>query len=331
MKKLLIGLMLCAGCALCLTGARGEVPPPEARRLVVYTAHKEDVYLPIIREFEARTGIWVSVLSGGTNEMLERLSFEEAAPLCDVMFGGGVESLDAYDRLFADPPADAAEAIRPEYRLADSHWVAFSALPMVLIYNTRLMGDDAPDSWSNLLDARFAGHIAFADPAVSGSSFTGLATLLQVIPGEDTLPRFVQTLQGRVLEGSGDVVTAVANGSCLIGVTLEETAMRAIAALKDIAMVYPKEGTSAVPDGAAIVKGCPHPENAQQFIRFILSEDVQRHLTTDLYRRPVHAGVPVLEPFTQDFPVAAYDIRWASSQKAELLRQWAECLAEGDA
>lgn len=36
---------------------------------MVYTSHKEEVYWPIIKEFEERTGIWVEVVSGGTNEL----------------------------------------------------------------------------------------------------------------------------------------------------------------------------------------------------------------------------------------------------------------------
>lgn len=31
----------------------------EDKKLIVYTSHKEEVYGPIIREFEERTGIWV--------------------------------------------------------------------------------------------------------------------------------------------------------------------------------------------------------------------------------------------------------------------------------
>ena len=30
---------------------------PEDKKLVIYTSHKEDVYEPIIKEFEERTGI----------------------------------------------------------------------------------------------------------------------------------------------------------------------------------------------------------------------------------------------------------------------------------
>ena len=37
----------------------------------MYTSHKQEVYAPIIKEFEERTGIWVEVVPGGTTELLE--------------------------------------------------------------------------------------------------------------------------------------------------------------------------------------------------------------------------------------------------------------------
>mgnify|MGYP000084379279 CR=1 FL=1 len=54
-----------------------QYAPKEEDRLVVYTSHKEEVYWPIIKEFEERTGIWVEVVSGGTNELLTRLVEEK--------------------------------------------------------------------------------------------------------------------------------------------------------------------------------------------------------------------------------------------------------------
>ena len=89
-----------------LAGCAGKQPEPhpytpaQDRRLVVYTSHKEEVYTPIIREFEERTGIWVDVVSGGTNELLPRIEQEQDAPKADVMFGGGVESLESYRDCF---------------------------------------------------------------------------------------------------------------------------------------------------------------------------------------------------------------------------------------
>jgi len=96
-----------------------------------------------------------------------------------------------------------------------------------------------------------------------------------------------RNLDGRIIADSGGVVPDVADGSCYVGVTLEENARKAIADGLDVAIVYPAEGTSVLPDGAAIVRGCAHEENARKFIDFLLSPDVQQLLGTELSRRSV--------------------------------------------
>lgn len=79
---------------------------------MIYTSHKEEVYGPIVKEFEARTGIWAEVVTGGTNELLARIAGEADAPVCDVIFGGGVESLTAYERYFQPYACAEADLIR---------------------------------------------------------------------------------------------------------------------------------------------------------------------------------------------------------------------------
>ena len=95
-----MALLTLAGLGGC--AERGEddaaFAPTESERLVVYTSHKPEVYGPIIAEFESRTGIWVTVETGGTNELLARIAKEADAPAGDIMFGGGVESLASYKR-----------------------------------------------------------------------------------------------------------------------------------------------------------------------------------------------------------------------------------------
>ena len=76
------------------SSGQGPEKVSEEKRLTVYTSHKQEVYAPIIKEFEERTGIWVEVVPGGTTELLERIREEGEKGSCDVMFGGGVESYE---------------------------------------------------------------------------------------------------------------------------------------------------------------------------------------------------------------------------------------------
>lgn len=211
-------LLLLTGCAA--GGAAPETSryaPEDAQRLVVYTSHKEEIYWPIIQEFEQRTGIWVEVVTGGTNELLERIEREKNAPAADVMFGGGVESLGSYQDCFTPYTSSQARYIQERFRDEEGLWTPFSALPVVLIYNTKLVEPEQITGWSDLLSPDFQGRIAFADPGVSGSCFTGLVTLIYAVEGEDALQRFAENLDGRQLDDSGDVLTSVAGGTDLVG------------------------------------------------------------------------------------------------------------------
>ncbi len=334
MKRLILLLFLClallCGCASPARQLGAGYAPGEDKRLVVYTSHKEEIYKPILQEFEARTGIWVQVETGGTNEMLEQIALESDYPLGDLMFGGGVESLEAYSGYFTDFTPEGMDKIRDGYYLPGSKWLPFSSLPIVLIYNPKLVGEGIPQGWNDLLMDRWKGRIAFARPEVSGSSYTALATLLQALPmqKDEILRRFFANLDGKILSGSGDVVGAVADGDFSIGVTLEETAQKGIAAGADIAMAYPQEGTSDVPDGAAIIKGCAHEENAKRFISFILGADVQKRLITDYFRRSVRGDLADPNAQDQGLILMDYDIRWAGREKSAILSLWGELSKE---
>lgn len=331
-SKILVALAL----ALLLTGcssAAAEVSyaPPESERLTVYTSHKEEVYSPIIREFEERTGIWVEVVTGGTNELLDRLAREADSPAADVMFGGGVESLEHYGELFTPYLSSEAENIDPQYLPDDRLWTPFSALPIVLIYNTKLVPAGQLTRWSDLLapSSLYTGRIAFADPEISGSSYTALVTLLLSQSGEweDTIRAFAAAVDGGQLDSSGAVLDYVEDGSALVGITLEETALKRIAAGSDIALVYPADGTSFVPDGSALVRGAPHEDNAKAFLDFTVSRDVQG-LMASQYRRPVRTDVETSAelPEHETLAVLDYDVDWASGSRDAILMTWQFCL-----
>lgn len=296
----------------------------ESNKLVVYTSHKEEIYGPIVREFEERTGIWVEVVTGGTNDLLDRIAGENGKNSGDVMFGGGVDNLNAYAAYFEPYVSSQWEQLDSAYVSEDGAYTVFSKLPIVIAYNKKLViSAGTPRSWRDLTNNHWQGNIAFADPYRSGSSYTALMTMLQIlsqdISEEETLEAFVSNLDGDILAGSGEVLQEVTAGKKLIGITLEETVLKEMDQNADIGMIYPKEGTAAVPDGSALIKNAPHRENAELFIEFTVSEDVQRLLEDRLYRRSVRRGA-------QSTPVreVLYDLEYSETHREEILTQWKE-------
>lgn len=152
--------------------------PAEEARLVICTSHKREVWWPIVKEFEERTGIWVTVSEAGTSEILTRIAEARGNPQADVIFGGGAETLEAFRDYFVSYRAAGREEVQPAFSGGEENlWTPFSALPLVLVYNTKLVEPEKVQAWADVMRPEFRGQIAFADPARSGSGFTALVTL----------------------------------------------------------------------------------------------------------------------------------------------------------
>lgn len=296
---------------------------PEDKKLVIYTSHKTNIYEPIVKEFEERSGIWVKVVTGGTNEILNKVSQGENTEHADIMFGGGVDSLEVYKDCFEPYITSQDRNLDSTYASPEAAYTVFSKLPIVFVYNEKLVIQaGTPRTWEELLSSRWKGKIAFADPNQSGSSYTALTTMIQALQdkydGKTVVRDFVQNLDNDVYDSSGDIIDAVVSGKKLIGITLEETALKQQEAYPELRIIYPQDGTSKVPDGCAIFKDAPHRENAELFMEFIVGDDVQRLLNEQLYRQSVRTDLSSKD----DVKELNYDINFAITKREEILNFW---------
>ncbi len=101
---------------------------------------------------------------------------------------------------------------------------------------------------------------------------------------------------------------------------------------RDIAIVYPQDGLSCVPDGSALIKGAPHGDNARLFLDFTVSPEVQALLAGRFCRRSVRedvepqAGLPALD----ELPMAEYDLDRVTAERDAILMTWAFYFGEGE-
>ncbi len=297
---------------------------PDDKQLIVYTSHKEEVYLPIIREFENRTGIWVEIHAGGTAEMFDAVRKASAEGACDIMFGGGIESYEARKDLFMTYESSEKADLDAEYLSSDNIWTPFTELPLVFIYNKKLVSEiEAPKTWSDFFDEKWKGQIAFADLHNSGTSYTILSTIPQVL-GESvstSVPAFIDQLDNRILSSSKQIIPFVSNGNYTVGITLEETALKGIRSGYDIAMIYPEDGTSKVPDGCAMVVNAPHSYNAGLFIDFVVGADTQKYAMDEFCRRPVRKDTEPAEGFGE-FKSFNFDIEKSAKDESLIFDLW---------
>ena len=217
------------------------------------------------------------------------------------------------------------DKIGDSYKSADNKYVKFSDLPTVIIYNRKLViSAGTPRSYGELVNSRWKGKIAMADPEKSGSAYTALLTMVQVISKEtgetsdDVIAKIAKNVDGGIIDGSQNVVNAVATGEKLVGITSEENALKNMTDGTDIAMIYPSEGTSVIPDGAAIIKNAPHRSNAEKFMEFVVSDDVQRLLEDNLYRRSVRKDITTKKKIKE----ISYDIDYSEKNRQSILKCW---------
>ena len=335
---MVLGLTACGGQPAApgqSSGTPAEEPsggeaPQHSGTVVVYSPHDADPLNAGVNEFMAAyPDIEVQVVAAGTGELLARVKAESENPLGDVLWGGGADSLAAFKDYFDAYVCANDSFIDEAYKDKDDKWIGESPLPMIIFYNKELVPEDkVPKTWDDLLDPQWKGKIAFADPAKSGSAYTQLCTMILSHGGPDGggwdfVQKFYANLDGKVQSSSGNAHKLVADGEYAIGVTIEKSGILYEGNDK-VAFVYP-QGNSAVPDGVALIKGCPNPDNAKLFIDFVTGKDCQTSQSRDFGRRPVRSDMDTggLLPLDQ-LNLVDYDFDWAASQKEAIIEKWQE-------
>ena len=142
-----------------------------SKKLVVYCPHPLVFIEPIVKKFEATTGIQTEVVAAGTGELLKRIEAESSNPLGDVMWGGTLSVLDPSKKFFEAYRSPEASALVDEAKVADDKMTGFTLVPSVIMVNTKLIGNLKVEGYQDLLNPALKGKIAFADPSKSSSSF----------------------------------------------------------------------------------------------------------------------------------------------------------------
>ena len=131
-----------------------------------------------------------------------------------------------------------------------------------------------------------------------------------------------------IQSGSSGAHKNVDSGEYPIGITLEKAAVQYDTSdAGHLKMVYPTDGTSAVPDGVAIVKDCPNQELAELFVEFVLSAECQTAQNKDFGRRPIRSDVtPEGLMGLNEFSIMTYNFDYAAANKADIVEKWQETL-----
>ncbi|MGU3575323.1 extracellular solute-binding protein [Brucellaceae bacterium C25G] len=285
-KSLLAGLAL----AVAMTTAAF------ADTVTIYSGRGEALIGPLLKQFEAETGIKTEVRFGATAELASLLMEEGKNTPADVFWAQNSDALGALLPYFAELPASVNETVLDVYRNPANKWVATSGRTRVLVYPTnRDVTADLPAKITDLTNEKYRGRVAWA-PASGGMQ--AFVTAFRVAHGDDAAREWLKGMianDTKVL-GNTAAIEAVANGDIDFALVNNYYLGRYTARDPKFPAAYHAFeagdiGNLMMVAGTGIVETSDNKENAQKFIDFLLSPAAQQYITLQGNEYPVRAGI----------------------------------------
>ena len=285
--------------ALTLTGcsaaadAAGAKPPAESgaaaepSTITLYTSEPQEKIDAVIAAFNVHhPEVTVDVFRAGTGDLTARIATEEKAGDigADLLLAADAGTFEDYAEreLLLEYASPEAEAIRQDLIDPEHFYVGTRLIPTVIAVNTNAI-TDAPSSWADLTDPKYAGKIAMPNPDVSGAAAYNAAVWLDTPAlGQSWLEGLAKNTP-LIAESNGPVSQAVADGSSPVGIVVDSLVRDLAAAGSPIAAVYPSEGVPFVSQPVGIFADTEQPEAAKLFVDFLISAEGQELAAAQSY------------------------------------------------
>lgn len=235
------------------------------------------------QEFTRATGVRVQQSHKPTGEAFAQLRAEAANPKTDLWWGGTgdpyyqaaeIGLLDKYRPDYLDQLH--GWAVR-QYAMSQNYVGGFYTSAIGFGVNEEVLKKKklpVPRCWKDLLDPRYRGDIETSHPGTSGTGYTILAGLVQLM-GEEAAFDYLKKLHRNVTQytRSGQAqARSVAKGEVTIGVSfIFGFDNERITNRFPVASVAPCEGTSYEIGGIALVKGSRNRDAARRYYDWLMS------------------------------------------------------------
>ncbi|MBI1773845.1 MAG: ABC transporter substrate-binding protein [Proteobacteria bacterium] len=273
-------------------------------------------------KFEATTGAKAAISRKTDGEVLAQIKAEAGNPRFDVWHSAG--------------PDVAAIAAKEGYlvsykspKLAELHdWAVKAAASTNNMltpiytgvigfgYNSELLAKKnmpEPKCWADLTKPAYKDEIQMADPSTSGTAYTMITTIMQVM-GDEKGFAYLKELHKNINQytRSGTAgIRAAARGETTIGIAfLHDSVAQAVQGFP-VKTVAPCEGTGFEMPGVAIIKDAKNSEGARKWADFVLGVDGQ-NVSFDMNKYQIqsnkNAKLHPLAPRADQVKMIDYDL-----------------------
>lgn len=306
--------------------------------LVVYLNDFDGVIEDMFKE---ATGYDVEVVVGNGAETMSRIAAEKGNPQWDVVWIDSmydIYSLSTEGELLTDwEPENAAnltdfaKASVPENKCM---YPTGTHAAGVLVYRTDVYtAENAPKTYAELTDAKYANQVGMADPGVAAPAYPLAAYFMDSLGlegGEDYFyTLFEQGL--KVYPKNPQVVNALASGEISVAILQESNAYDMVASGEPISIIWPETGAPGSTRVAAISASSDQLEIAKMFVNFLLEADTQQQLINtgdEGYFEPSVQGVTLKAERDTNAKLAVADVIFGSENEAYIKAWFADMSAQ---
>jgi iron(III) transport system substrate-binding protein len=277
----------------------------------IYSARQENLIKPILDIYSERTGTKINLVTGGADELIQRLELEGSNSPADLILTVDVGRLYRAKEagVLQSVESETLEAIIPEhYRDSDNQWFSLSLRSRVIIYDKQRVdpaeltgyADLADPKWKNKVCVRSSSNIYNQSLVASMVSRQGVAATEAWAKG--LVANFARNPQG----GDRDQIAAVAVGQCALALSnsyylagMIQTGSDAEKKAADaVAVFWPDQNSNGAHmniSGAGVTKAAKNKEAAVKLLEFLAGEEAQHWYAETNNEFPVREDVPASE------------------------------------
>lgn len=255
-------------------------------KLTVYCSVQNTTCEKMIQAFSKKYQVETQFVRNSTGATFAKIKAEQDNPQADIWYGGTIEPhFQAGDLGLLAPYRSPKQAeIMPQFKALMDKKGEFTSIGYMLVLgfgvNTEKLKQlgvtEFPKCWNDLLNPKLKGEVQLADPQVSGTTYTVIASLIQMW-GEDNAFEFLKKLDANVSQyvKSSLVSSNLARGESAVSVGFVHSYVTEKENGAPVEVILPCDGDNYSLGGISILKGARNLENAKLFMDWALSAEAQ--------------------------------------------------------
>lgn len=298
--------VLMLGLAAC--GSSDNSSATDDKSLVLYSGRDAELINPLIKNFEAKTGVKVEVREGETPALASQIIEEGDKTPAQVFLAQDAGAVGAVSQagLFSTLPQEITNRVDPKYTSNDGSWVGVTGRARVTAYDTQKVKEpQVPGDVYKLTEPKWKGKVGIVP---SNASFQAFVTAMRVVDGKEKTQKWLDGLKAndaKIYNKNGELLEAVNAGAVELGLINHYYWARSEKDPKSLRaqIKFGDPGTVSAfvnVTGAGILKGAENSAAARSFVEYLVSDEGQEYFVKETFEYPLvpglaqPAGVPSL-------------------------------------